>query len=637
MLGSTAVRSSGWIAAVVLLLSLVATPSAASAAPAATPDGRTFDPWLTSTGAGAGNLGTNLAAVTYYDGVVPFANLVDHAGDWIPQRNGGAWASGDPLTLRRDGWPSSLATDQYATAVLAEVRYPAGDYAVSWTGSGSFDINGTRFSGRNGRGTVTLDGTSLALLNLRVTDPADPVRAVRVTVPGESPTATFRSAYLATLRPYRALRFMDWQRTNAAAWEPRRTFTCANRTLPHSYSQGTSSGASVERMVELANTLDADPWFTIPHEADNSWVTCVAQVVATTLEPGLTPRFEFSNETWNPTFRAFHDLTAEARATGLGAGDSFLGLQLRHGQRHAAAMNAVASGFARSPGRTFVRVLAGQAANAWVLEQRAATPQVRAATDEIAIAPYLGVPGVNPFDPAVARTLAQLTVPQLFGRLTVAQSEEVDRWTSAHTTLAASLGKRLVAYEAGQHLAGDSGNDGLTSLFTEANRTPAMGAAYRTYLQRWRAATGNALLMHFTDVGPATKWGSWGALEYPEQVTSPKYAELVRFAAGDVVPPARPPEAPTTVTAVAGDRSASLRFRLPPSDGGSRITNYEYRHSANGGLSWTAWTPLTPPDVSSPVRVGGLRNGLRYRIQLRAVNSAGAGAASAYATVTPRR
>lgn len=480
-------------------------------------------------------LGTNLGQVNYYDGLVPFANLVDQASDWIPQITGGAWGTGPALTLRRDGWPASFTTGQYATAVLAEVRYPAGTYAVAWQGKGTFTINGQSFGSgtvAGGTGTVTLDGASIVLLDLRTTVAADPLRAISVRVPGAAPGDVFRSAYLARLAPYRALRFMDWQRTNSVPWEPRRTsFTCGKRVLPDSYSQGTSAGVSVERMVELANRLGVDPWFNVPHEAASSWIRCHAKVVAASLSPGLVARYEFSNETWNPGFRAYHDLEAEAQRLGLGGGDSYLGLQRRTGQRHAKAMRIVAKEFERV-GRSVVRVLAGQAANAWVLEQRLLAPGAADATDEIAIAPYLGIPDANPFDPAEASVLATLTVAQVLARMASAQVAEVDAWTAAHVALAADFGKSLVAYEGGQHLAGDSSNDALTNLFVATNRSSGMGAAYRTYLQHWKQATGNALFMHFTDVGPSTKWGSWGALEYPEQATSPKYDELVSFAAG---------------------------------------------------------------------------------------------------------
>ncbi|MDQ1245739.1 MAG: hypothetical protein QG597_106, partial [Actinomycetota bacterium] len=448
-----------------------------------------------------GNLGSNLGAVTYYDGLVPFANLTDQAGDWVPQRAGAPWGAGAALELRRDGWPARLAADQFGTLVLAEGRYPAGTYRVTWSGIGAFDINGTSFSSAaadGGSGTVALDGQGIALLNLRRTDPAAPIRAVRVMVPGEASGAVFRAAYVRQLAPYRALRFMDWQRTNSTFAESRRTFTCDTRVLPSSYSQGTSGGVSVERMVELANLLGADPWFTVPHEASQDWVRCHARVVAGTLAPGLTARYEFSNETWNPTFRAFHELAAEGQSLGLGGGDAFLGLQQRVGQRHAEVMAVVEAEFAAA-GRPVIRVMAGQAANAWVVEQRLAVPGARAATDEIAIAPYLGLPGANPFDPAEARRLAQLSQAEVFADLARAQTVEVDRWTADHVTLAGRWGVRLVAYEGGQHLAGDPGNAALTASFTGANRAQAMGAAYRTYLDRWRTATGNALFMHFSD------------------------------------------------------------------------------------------------------------------------------------------
>ena len=300
---------------------------------------------------------------------------------------------------------------------------------------------------------------------------------------------------------------MDWQRTNSTFADPARTFTCDNRTLPTSYSQGTRLGVSVERMVQLANVLGADPWFTIPHEASAAWITCHAQIVAADLAPGLTARYEFSNETWNPQFTAFHDLRQEGIDLGLGAGDPYLGLQQRHGQRHIAAMSLVSAAFAAA-GRSFVRVLAGQAANPWVLDERLKTTGAATATDEIAIAPYLHVHGRNAFDSGDAAVIASWTQTQLFANLATAQTTEVDAWTSDHVALATTWGKTLVAYEAGQHLAGDTGNTTLTTLFTGANRAAAMGTAYRTYLERWRTATNGALLMHFTDVGPYTQYGS---------------------------------------------------------------------------------------------------------------------------------
>lgn len=577
---------------------------------------------------GGGNLGTNLGAVTYYDGVVPFADLVDQAGDWVPQRTGGTWGTGDPLDLRRDGWPARLAPGQYATAVLAEVRYPAGEYTVSWSGVGTFDVAGTRFTtaagARSGTGTVRLDGSSIALLDLRATDPADPLRAIAVRVPGAAPGATFRSAYLAQLAPYRVLRFMDWQRTNSTFADPPRSFTCATRTLPDSSSQGTAGGVSVERMVELANTVHADPWFTIPHEATDDWISCHARIVATTLDRGLTPRYEFSNETWNPAFTAFHVLRQEGVERGLGAGDAYLGLQQRVAQRHVAAMALVSAEFAAAQ-RRVVRVLAGQAANAWVLDQRLSGAAT--ATDEVAIAPYLHVHGLDPFDPADAAVVAGWTDGRLFGDLATAQTADVDAWTAAHVSLARSWGKTLVAYEGGQHLVGDPGNDALTARFTGANRAAGMGTTYRTYLDHWRAATGNALFVHFTDVGPASRWGSWGALETPEASTSPKYAALVAWAAGSPNPTTtttRPPT-PTTTTrppTPTTTRPATPRFRpvSPP------IRVLDSRPATSVGGYRTPWEGGTVRTVTVTGRSGVPAGTTAVKITVTATRAGGAGA-----------
>lgn len=476
-----------------------------------------------------GNLGTNLGGVNYWDGVVPFANLMDQAGDWVPQADGAAWGTGPALQFDARGWPTNLRVGQYASTVLAEVSYPPGTYRVHWDGTGRFDINGVQFGGdtSGGSGTVDLDGTTSAVLSLRATSAADPIRHIDVRVPGEDDDAVFRAAYLDGHRIYRALRFMDWQRTNSSPGDPARRFTCDNRVSDDHFSQGTTLGASVERMVDLANALHADPWFNIPHEASDDWVTCHAEVVAARLDPGLTPRYEFSNETWNPVFRAYHDLAAEAITAGLGA-DEFEGIQLRTGERHAHVMGLVSKVFAGA-GRRFIRVMAGQAANAWVLETRLSARGARDATDEIAVAPYLTLRD-NPFDAAVARGLASKTAEDILQLLDDALDHDIAGWLDEHRRLSERSGLPLVAYEGGQHLVGDPSNDSLTELFTAANRSTGMAALYRRYLEAWAFSTDNHLFMHFSDIGPATQYGSWGALEHWGERTSPKYEELVRFA-----------------------------------------------------------------------------------------------------------
>ena len=89
------------------------------------------------------------------------------------------------------------------------------------------------------------------------------------------------------------------------------------------------------------------------------------------------------------------------------------------------------------------------------------------------------------------------------------------------------------------------------------------------------------------------------------------------------------PAAPTISSITAGNTQASVVF-TPGSDGGASITNYKY--SINGGSTWV--TP-SPAVTSSPLVITGLTNGTSYSISIKAVNSAGDGAAATAVSVVP--
>ena len=88
------------------------------------------------------------------------------------------------------------------------------------------------------------------------------------------------------------------------------------------------------------------------------------------------------------------------------------------------------------------------------------------------------------------------------------------------------------------------------------------------------------------------------------------------------------PGAPTGVTAVAGNGSATVSFSAPSSNGGSAISSYTVT-SAPGGLTATG--------ASSPLTVNGLTNGVAYTFRVTATNATGTGTASAASnSVTPQ-
>jgi hypothetical protein len=90
------------------------------------------------------------------------------------------------------------------------------------------------------------------------------------------------------------------------------------------------------------------------------------------------------------------------------------------------------------------------------------------------------------------------------------------------------------------------------------------------------------------------------------------------------------PTAPTITGITPGNTQLAVAFTAPLSDGGAAITNYEY--STDGGGTWTPHTPLV---TTTPIVITGLVNGTTYPVQIRAVNSAGSGAASATVNGTP--
>jgi surface protein len=101
------------------------------------------------------------------------------------------------------------------------------------------------------------------------------------------------------------------------------------------------------------------------------------------------------------------------------------------------------------------------------------------------------------------------------------------------------------------------------------------------------------------------------------------------------VTPATTPSAPSIASSTISAGTVLLNLGAPGTNGGSAITTYEYRFATNSSAVLSAsWT--SSATTSTSIGASGLVNGTSYFFQVRAVNSIGAGSATAVSSaITP--
>src|SRR5260370_37866366 len=110
------------------------------------------------------------------------------------------------------------------------------------------------------------------------------------------PGEIFYLVPLDRIKSYKTIRFMSWmlgqkgERYVQRHWEDRPVLDDARWNI---------KGAPVEVMAALCNRLGADPWFSIPHLADDNYVRQFARTTFALLPPDRKVYIEHSNEVWN--------------------------------------------------------------------------------------------------------------------------------------------------------------------------------------------------------------------------------------------------------------------------------------------------------------------------------------------------
>ncbi|WP_343503049.1 calcium-binding protein [Alloyangia pacifica] len=475
--------------------------------------------------------------------------------------------------MNEDGWPlripegverleALLLTDQPEAA-----QHLRGTYVVTWQGKGDLQLTGRASRVRMDEGRALFDyapGEGSVGISISAIDPEDPIRDIHVVREDQVPLfeagALFNPHWLARIHDLRSLRFMDWMMTNgspAQRWDDRPRMSDATWT---------AWGVPPEVMIDLANEVGADPWFALPHMADDDYVRRFAELAKARLSPGLKAYVEYSNEVWNFIFPQAQWATQQAEARW---GRSETGWIQFYALRAAQVMDIWSEVYGAEAGARLVRVISTHTGWPGLEEQILTAPLAYLALgrapqesfDAYAVAGYFGYElggeeMAGQMDDWLSRAEMQAQEDgeaQGLRRVALREYVKEHRFDAAmlpvalalqegslaeltgeilpyHAEVADKAGLRLVMYEGGTHVAAQAErlqDERLTAFFEQFNYSPEMAKLYEQLLNGWMAADGT-LFNAFVDVAPASQWGSWGALRHLDDA-NPRWDMLMSY------------------------------------------------------------------------------------------------------------
>lgn len=455
--------------------------------------------------------------------------------EWIAQHPDSSWGKGAPLKVDKNGWVTELKDRNYAEAMMftnGNRNRDGGKYICLYEGKGKLNFwNSKILKEEPGRIEVELPKGIGISVQVRETDPDDYVKNIRFVLPEHEKNfqkEPFHEKFVNRWGKYYAIRFMEVQKTNAqqeVSWESRTTKVSSTQTR----RQG---GMSVEYMVEMANTLNSDGWFCIPHQADDKYIRKFAEYVRDNLKPELRAYFEYSNEVWNNVFAC--SKWCEQKGLDMGLSQNAFQARLFFYAKRSVQMFDIVEDVFKNKERV-VKVLSSQSENPWTAEQILKFEDAYKRADALAIAPYFGG---RLGSPDSQNDIANWSVDKVLDSLErEVKYEQSDRIKDNFELLKNKFSDRkldLITYEGGQHLVGYAGaenNKKLEELFTAVNRHPRMKDIYYSYLSHWKKSGGKAFAL-FSSMEKPNKWGMWGLLEdeYQDTTKAPKYMAAREFA-----------------------------------------------------------------------------------------------------------
>ncbi|WGV15940.1 calcium-binding protein [Fuscovulum ytuae] len=468
-------------------------------------------------------------------------------GDWETMKHADLVAGG---YVDEDGWVTRLPPGIKVIRTIwaygkSTARERAGTYILTYEGEGRVRLGGDarKIDGRPGRIVFSTEGGTfwLDLFDLDPRGIGRPIRNISIVQDKHQALheagVIFRPEWIDSIKDSRLIRFMDWAATNGSRVVPGEVPLIDARGLWRMKGRG----APVSLMVELANQIGADPWFCMPHMADDAYVRAFAEYVYTNLNPDIVAHVEYSNEVWNEAFSQGRWVREQAAATwGVPYGhEGGLAFIAREATRDALIWEDV---YGTDATLRLNNVLATQALNtwatgllltpnAWIGAESETYLPAGAVFDSLAVTTYFGarimasestrselVSRVKD-DPIAAR---KWLIEQISNPANPDTPGSNRRNLEEQKALATTHGLALVAYEGGQHVHHSFAVPGLTDADIQAVtkfmidfvRGPEMAKITEENWNIWKEI-GDGPYMHFGDSGAGGRSGSFSLVDAP--------------------------------------------------------------------------------------------------------------------------
>ncbi|MFO8006366.1 MAG: PA14 domain-containing protein, partial [Candidatus Brocadiia bacterium] len=604
-----------------------------------------------------------------------FVNLADHSYRWSKPDGAGGWTDLTSSDVDADGWLKCDGRFVYDGRPVAEwagsIDDPevyrkdlSGVYKGSFKGQavlshieGPFTISNQVYD--SGTNTTTFDltvdppGAHHGLIVMSLTDTqrtsSDPLGSgftdFRLIRPGYAWDTTqvftdevincYNTASFAAIRYLHVNGNVEWDANGPLFqhWSNRKLSTDASMDdIP---PLNKKDRWCYEYYIDICNQTQKDLWLCVPIAADDDYLDQLAQLVYDNLDPGLNVYLENSNEVWNYGFSqyAWNKAMAEEEVNAGTADYDYDGstdAEVWHYRRHANRTMDIVNAFANVFGQSEVNNRLRGVLSWWAIHldwlETYMLPYIQdnygPPSDYfygIGLATYMGGAAAGGDSGTENYTVDQI-LDDMHQTATNSISTRQD-WINAAANWGLPGG--ALAYETGT----DTGGGSTTNI---ANRIGAVRSSRMydeltyNYEDCW-LALGGGLTCDLSLAGLYNRYGCWGLTDDTADPDRNYQMQVIRDLLGDSV--TDPPNAPTNLTATAGDTQVSLNW--DPSAGAQ---TYKVKRSTTSGGPYTEIaTGLTDTHYTDT----GLTNGTTYYYVVSAVNTVGESANSNEASATP--